>query len=130
LPSDSLTFGKSAYVKVHGEKIGDDEYRYQITLLSMLIQFDKLDERIRKMIGVDEEVLESIVEREVLTNAAHDLGLEATERDAEDLVLAGHFIVLGETLLRLGPKDDFNYESVLNFVRTLHVSEPRYRDRQ
>lgn len=130
LPSDSLTFGQSSYVKVHGEKIGDDEYRYQITLLSMVIAFDKLDERIRKMIGVDEEVLESIVEREVLTNAAHDLGLEATERDAEDLVLAGHFIVLGETLLRLGPKDDFNYESFLNFVRNLHVSEPRYLDLQ
>jgi parvulin-like peptidyl-prolyl isomerase len=130
LPSDSLTLGKSSYVKVHGETIGDDDYRYQLLLLGLKIPFNQIDEKLRKALAIDEEVLESIVEREVLTNAAHDLGLEATERDAEDLVLAGHVILLGETLLYLDPKEDFNYDSFLNFVRALHVSEPRYLDLQ
>jgi peptidyl-prolyl cis-trans isomerase D len=130
LPSDSLSFGKSSYVKVHGESIGDDEYRYQLMLLGLKIPFNQIDEKLRKALAIDEEVLESIVEREVLTSAAHDLGLEATERDAEDLVLAGHVILLGETLMYLDPKEDFNYDSFLNFVRNLHVSEPRYLDLQ
>ncbi|MBC8072910.1 MAG: peptidylprolyl isomerase [Deltaproteobacteria bacterium] len=130
LPSDSLSFGKASFVKVHGEKIGEEDYRFQLGLVATVLDFEKIDERIRKFIGVDEEILESMIEREVLTDAAHDLGLEATERDVEDLVLAGHFIVLGETMLRLGPKDEFNYDSFLKFVRAMSVSEPRYMELQ
>jgi peptidyl-prolyl cis-trans isomerase D len=130
LPSDSLSLGKGSYVNVDGEKLGEEDYRYQLALVATILDFEKIDERIRKFIGIDEEILESMIERELLTEAAHELGLEATDRDVEDLVLAGHFIVLGETMLRLGPKDEFNYDSFRRFVRALSVSEPRYMELQ
>lgn len=130
LPSDSLSFGAGAYAKAYGTAIGDDEYRYQFNVLRRVVNVPK-DARLQQLMGVKEEVLEAAIEREVLVEGGHALGLEATAHDAEDLVLAGHFIVLGETADWLSPELAFNYEIFAkSLLPQLQVSEPKYLEIQ
>ncbi|MBX7079447.1 MAG: SurA N-terminal domain-containing protein [Nannocystaceae bacterium] len=132
LPSDSLSFGKKSYAKAFGESIGEDEYRFQLNLIRRAVPIPK-DARFQQMIGLKEEVLETAIEREVLVDRAHTLGLEATVKDAEDLVLAGHFVVLGETLDWLDAYGEpaFNYGLFTkSFLAGLQVSEPKYLELQ
>jgi hypothetical protein len=127
--SDNLSFSGGSYVKVHGEGIGDEEFRFQANLIDRVVSIPE-DPRFQELMGLKEEILESAVEREVLFEAGHDLGLEATVADAEDLVLAGHFIVLGETIDWLG-KLDYDYDLFAkSFLPGLQVAEPTYLDMQ
>jgi peptidyl-prolyl cis-trans isomerase D len=129
LPSDSLTFGPSPIVKVSGEKIGDEEYRFQFNLIRRVVRVPK-DPRFQQLMGFKEEVLEAAVEREILAQAADDLGLAATTRDAEDLVANGHLIVMGETFDWLGDMA-FDYQIFTNaHLRSLQVSENKYLELQ
>lgn len=127
--SDNLSLGTGSYVKVHGESLGDEEFRFQANLIERVVQIPK-DPRFQQMLGLKEEILDAAVEREVLYDAGRDLGLQATEADAEELVLAGQFIVLGETLDWLGNLA-FNYDIFKkSFLAGLQISEPNYLDLQ
>jgi peptidyl-prolyl cis-trans isomerase D len=127
--SDNLSFSGGSYVKVHGEGIGDEEFRFQANLIDRIVQIPE-DPRYQELMGLKEEILDAAVEREVLFDAGHDLGLEATVADAEDLVLAGHFIVLGETFDWLG-KLEYDYDLFTkSFLPGLQVAEPTYLDLQ
>ncbi|MBL8942169.1 MAG: SurA N-terminal domain-containing protein [Myxococcales bacterium] len=127
--SDNLSLGTGSYVKVHGESLGDEEFRFQANLIERVVQIPK-DARFQQMLGLKEEILDAAVEREVLYDAGRDLGLQATDADAEELVLAGQFIVLGETLDWLGNLA-FNYDIFKkSFLAGLQISEPNYLDLQ
>lgn len=127
--SDNLSFGSSSFLKVHGEGLGDEEYVYQAGLVSRLVRLPE-EPRLQELMGVKEAIVESMVERELLAHEARQLGLAATVTDAEDLVLAGQFIVLGETNDWLG-NIAFNYEIFTrSFLSGLKVSEPKYYELQ
>jgi parvulin-like peptidyl-prolyl isomerase len=127
--SDNLSFGSSSFVKVHGESLGDEEYVYQAGLVSRLVRLPE-EPRLQELMGVKEAIVESMVERELLAHEARQLGLATTVTDAEDLVLAGQFIVLGETNDWLG-NIAFNYEIFTrSFLAGLKVSEPKYYELQ
>lgn len=128
LPSDSLTFGDKPIVEVHGNPITKDDYQLQYTLVSGFVGVPK-DVRMQQAMGVKEEVLESAIEREVMAAAAREIGLEATQTDAEDLVANGHIVVFGDTFMWTGV-DQFNYKVFQNFLRGLQVSENRYYELQ
>lgn len=128
LPSDSLSFGSSPIVKVHGTAIEDTDYRVQYTLIRGFVGVPK-DERMQKALGVKEEVLESAIEREILAHAAEDMGLAATQLDAEDLVANGHIVLLGDTRYWTG-LDQFNFDVFKNFLRGVQVSENDYYELQ
>jgi len=129
LPSDSLTLGRGSYVSVHGESIGDEEYRYEFNSMRHIVQIPQ-DARFQELMGLKEEVLEATIERELMAQLAKDLGLSATVGDAEDLTLAGRSIVLGQTYEWLGGLD-FNYDLFTkSFLRQLQVSEKQYLDIQ
>lgn len=130
LPSFSLTLGPEKYVKVHGEGVGDEEFRYEIALAGRYGRIPKEPET-QEAYGAREEVLEGVIERILLAKTAKDLGLGATEREAEDLVLDGHVILFGFTLEFLGPKDEFNYKLFKNnWLRPLGIAEQRYLEYQ
>ncbi len=130
LPSDSLSLGSQPLVKVHGETVGDDDYRYQFNLMSRIVPIPK-DTRMQELMGLKEEVLDAIIERHVLAETARNIGLGATEWDAETLVLNGHLIVLGDTMNWIAPEDLFNYELFVNgFLRGLQITEPGYLEVQ
>jgi hypothetical protein len=130
LPSENLTLGPEKIVKVHGESIGDEDFRYELNLAARLGLVPKEPER-RELMGVHEEVLDGIVERIVMSKAAEDMGLQATQKQAEDEVLKGHFIVFGFTLDFLGPDQPFNYDLFKNsWLAGLRVPEPHYLEYQ
>lgn len=127
--SDNLSLGTGSYVKVHGESLGDEAFRFQANLIERVVQIPK-DARFQQMLGLKEEILDAAVEREVLYDAGRGLGLQTTDADAEELVLAGQFIVLGETLDWLGNLA-FNYDIFKkSFLAGLQISEPNYLDLQ
>ena len=128
LPSDSLSFGEKPVVEVHGNNINDDDVRVQYTLVRSFIGVPK-DALRQQIMGVKEEVLESTIEREIMANTAEEIGLAATQVDAEDLVANGHVIVLGDSFYWTGV-DQFNYKLFTNFLRGLQISENRYYDMQ
>jgi peptidyl-prolyl cis-trans isomerase D len=130
LPSDSgFAFGAKPFVQVHGEKIGEDEYRNQFNLLAHTVGIPS-DPQFQELVGVKEEVIDTAVERELLVAIARDLGLDATARDAEDLTADGHIIAVGETWDWLGDMG-FNYDVfVKNFLARLQMPEPRYLELQ
>jgi peptidyl-prolyl cis-trans isomerase D len=129
LPTDTISMGKNKYVSVHGESIGDDEYRYQFQAIRRIARIPQ-DERFQAMIGVKEEVLEASIERELLAELATEMGLGATVRDAEDLTISGQSIVLGETYEWLGGLE-FNYDLFTkSFLPALQVSEKQYLEYQ
>jgi peptidyl-prolyl cis-trans isomerase D len=128
LPSDSLSFGSKPIVEVHGTNVNDEDYRAQYSLVSGAIRIPK-DARMQKMFGVKEEILESIIERELLATAGEDMGLAATERDAEEMVAKGHFIILGNAMYWTG-LDQFNYKAFKNFLTAIQIPENRFLETQ
>jgi len=129
LPSDSLTFGVQPIVSVYGEPVSDDDFQYKFNLMSRVLPIPK-DEKFRELMGLREEVLDSLVEEMVLTEAAEEMGLAATEWDAETLTLNGHLIVLGDTYDWLGPAN-FNYDFFTDaHLRSLRIAEARYLEHQ
>lgn len=116
-------------MKIHGRAIGETDYQTQYGIARTFFRVS--DEAARNpMLGLKEEALESLIEREVLANAAEDMGLAATKTDAEDLVLDGHMIFLGDTISIPRASDDFNYDAFKNFVRQLGMSEAKYYEMQ
>ncbi len=130
LPSDSITFGAAPLVKVHGNSIRDEDYRAQFNMIRAFVPIPK-DERFQKLMGLKEEVLEAAVEREVLAHAADELGLVLTEVDAENLVIGGQAIVLGDTGLWLGNDMPYNYDIFTkNYLRNIQMSQKSYIEMQ
>ncbi len=129
LPSDSLTLGNKPIVEVHGASINDDDYRAQYGLMSGVVRIPK-DARMQQMFGVKEEVLESLIERELLAHAGEDMGLAATTHDAEDLVAHGHMIILGMSVSWLGDLDQFNYKLFQNLLANYQLPENRFLELQ
>lgn len=128
LPSDSLSFGSKPIVEVHGTNVNDEDYRAQYSLVAGAIRIPK-DARMQKMFGVKEEVLESIIERELLATAGEDMGLASTERDAEEMIGDGHFIILGNSMYWTG-LDQFNYKAFKNFLTAIQIPENRFLETQ
>ncbi|HET6583784.1 MAG TPA: SurA N-terminal domain-containing protein [Nannocystaceae bacterium] len=129
LPSDSLTFGKTKFASVHGESIGEEEYRYEFNAIRRIVRIPQ-DARYQELMGLKEEVLEGAIERDLLAEIAEGLGLAATVHDAEDLTLAGQSIVLGQTYEWLGGLE-FNYDLFTkSFLPALQVSEKQYLELQ
>lgn len=129
LPSDSLSFGNKPIVEVHGASINDDDYRAQYSLMSGVVRIPK-DARMQQMFGVKEEVLESLIERELLAHAGEEMGLSATAHDAEDLVAHGHMIILGMSVSWLGDLDQFNYKLFKNLLANYQLPENRFLELQ
>lgn len=130
LPSDSLSFGAEKAIKVHGESVGVPEFGYQYNLA---VQWGLIPRNVeqRQAKAANEEVLEGIIERVVMAHEAEELGLGATEYQAESLVLEGNVLLFGYTLNRLDKDGNFNYDVFKNnFLRSLAVAEPRYLEYQ
>lgn len=130
LPSDSITFGAEKYVKVYGEGVGDEDFRYQLSLAGRYGRVPR-DVATQEAYGAREEALEGVVERLLLAHTAEELGLGATEREAEDLILEGHVILFGFTLEFLGETDEFDYSLFKNnWLRPLGIAEQKYLEFQ
>ena len=129
LPSDSLSFGNKPIVEVHGATINDEDYRAQYSLMSGVVRMPK-DARMQQMFGVKEEVLESLIERELLAHAGEEMGLAATTHDAENLVANGHMIILGMSVSWLGDLDQFNYKLFKNLLANYQLPENRFLELQ
>lgn len=129
VPTDTISFGESPLVHVLGTRIGTQEYRTQFNLLRGhgLLPDDPVRQRI---FGAREEVLESLVEREVLADAGEAMGLAATTQDAEDLIVDGQYIMLGDAIVWQYPDRGFNYEAFSNLVRTLQTTEKAFIEAQ
>lgn len=130
LPSDQLSMGESGYVRVHGENVTKEDFAYQTRALSLVVALPEGERS--AMMGVREEVLEAVIERLVLVDAADELGFAAETRDAELLTKAGWIIVLGTEQptwpwVRDG-KFDYNYFKAR--LAEFAVPEPRFLEIQ
>ena len=83
LPADQLSYGESAIIQVHGESVNREDFVYQQATIQYLMNRALPEGEQAQAMGVREEVLESVVERLVLVDAGHDLGLGTELRDAE-----------------------------------------------
>ncbi len=130
LPSDSLSLGASGIAKVHGEEIRDEDYKFQYSLSSRFRLIPK-DADQREALGVNEELIDGIVERLLLAHEARKMGLAATVKEAEDMVINGHVMLFGARLEWLGPEEAFNYEIFQkNWIGPMRVAEPNYLQHQ
>jgi len=131
LPSDAISFSDDPLVKVDGDAIKDSDYQYEYMAISQLMMpRSQMDPKFMELMGFKEEVLEAVIERELLADVAEDMGMTATQADAEKMVLKGHMIILGETvdLLR---GDKFNYEWFSKrFLPAFNVTEAKYLEYQ
>mgnify|MGYP005851670399 CR=1 FL=1 len=131
LPSDAIVLGVEPIARVHGTAVRDEDYQYEYAVISQLVlPRTDIDPQFQRMMGIKEEVLEAIVERLVLAEVAESMGLRATQKEAEDLTLAGHVVVLGETIdLLRGER--FNYEWFKGrLLPAFQTSEPKYVEYQ
>ncbi|HRI07018.1 MAG TPA: SurA N-terminal domain-containing protein [Nannocystaceae bacterium] len=131
LPSDALSLGADPIARVHGTPVRDEDYQYEYAVITQIIMpRTEIDPSFQRMLGIKEEVLEAIIERLVLVEAAEEAGLGMTAKEAEDLSLAGHVIVLGETfdLLR---GDRFSYDWFKKrLLPAFQTTEPKYLEYQ
>jgi parvulin-like peptidyl-prolyl isomerase len=129
LPSDSLSFGPQPLARVHGHALDQDDFTYQLNAMTNFLQVPS-DERTQELMGLRQQVLESVVERIVMAQAAEDMGLRAVTRDAEELTYNGNLILLGETFPWLG-RSEFNYNMFAkSLLPALAVSEKNYLEHQ
>jgi peptidyl-prolyl cis-trans isomerase D len=133
LPSDSLTLGADGIAEVHGEEIRNEDFSFQLTLASRFPREVTLpkEPKMRELVGVNEEILDGMVERILLAHEARKMGLAATSHEAEDVVLAGHVLLFGHRLPWLGLEEKFNYEIFTkNWLGPMRVAEPIYLEQQ
>lgn len=107
LPSDSLTLGADAIAKVHGTEIRNEDHTFQTILVNRFGMLPK-EAEMREMVGAKEEIVDAIVERLLLAEEAHEMGLAMTQKEAEDLVLDGHAMVMGVRLEWLGADEKYS----------------------
>lgn len=130
LPSDGLTMGPGSIAEVHGHEIRNEDYRFQSNLAGAFRLVPKEPE-MREMIGVSEELIDGMVERLVLAHEARKMGLEATQKEAEDVVMDGHVVLFGHREDRLAPDQTFNYELFKkSWLGSLQVAEQNYLEQQ
>ena len=130
LPSDSLSIAPGSLAEVHGEEIRNEDFQFQITLASRFGLVPKEPE-MRELVGVNEELVDGMVERILLAHEARKIGLGATNKDAEDLVLDGQVLLFGHRVEWLGPKERFNYEIFTkNWLGPMRIPEPKYLEQQ
>ncbi len=127
LPSDAISLGDEPLVKVDGDAIKDGDYQYEYMAISqMMMPRSQMDPKFMELMGFKEEVLEAVIERELLADVADQMGMEATQADAEEMVLKGHMIILGETIDLLRG-DKFNYDWFKRrFLPAFNVTEAKY----
>ncbi|MCH9686170.1 MAG: SurA N-terminal domain-containing protein [Deltaproteobacteria bacterium] len=129
LPGD-ITLGPDSVAEVHGEEIRNEDFRFQSIMVQRFGLVPK-EPKVREMVGVNEEIIDGIVERIVLAHEADRMGLAATKTEAEDIVLDGHVMLFGNRLEWLGPEEKFNYELFKNnWLGPLRVPEPAYLEQQ
>lgn len=131
LPSDAIVLGVEPLVKVHGSSVRDEDFQYQYAAISQVVMpRTDMDPQFQAMIGFKEEVLEAVIERLVLVEAAEAAGLRVTAKESEDLALAGQMIVLGETIdLLRGER--FNYTWFKNrLLPAFQTTEPKFLEIQ
>lgn len=129
LPSDQLSFGESGLLKVHGENVTKEDFVYQRRAISWVVPLPEGEEA--QTMGVREEVLEAVIERLVLVNVAHELGLDAETHDAELLTKDGFLLVLDQD--RPWPwagKDRFDYKMLEQGLMQFNVTEARFLEIQ
>lgn len=130
LPSDSLTLGPGSLAEVHGEEIRNEDFNFQVGLASRFGLVPK-EPQMRELVGVNEEIIDGMVERLVLAHEARKMGLAATVEQAEDVVLDGHVLLFGHRLEWLGPDEKFNYDIFSkNWLGPMRVAEPKYLEQQ
>ena len=93
LPSDQLTLGEGGLVKIHGTAVTKDDYACQHQAVSTITRLPQGEQA--ELLGVKQEILDSVVERLVLVELAKDVGLAAEVHDAELLTTDGFLVVLG-----------------------------------
>ncbi len=127
LPSDAISLGDEPLVNVDGDAIKDGDYQYEYMAISqMMMPRSQMDPKFMELMGFKEEVLEAVIERELLADVADQMGMEATQADAEEMVLKGHMIILGETIDLLRG-DKFNYDWFKRrFLPAFNVTEAKY----
>jgi peptidyl-prolyl cis-trans isomerase D len=129
VPSESLTFGPQPIARVHGEPIDQSDFTYELNAVTHFVAIPE-DERTQELMGLRQQVLEGVVERIVLAEAAKQVGLRAVTQDAEELTFNGNLIVLGETYPWMG-RAAFNYQAFTNgLLAALGVSEQDYLEIQ
>lgn len=129
LPSDSLSFGPQPLARVHGHPLDQEDFTYQLNAMSNFLQMPE-DERTQELMGLRQQVLESLVERIVMAEAAENMGLRTITRDAEEMTYNGYLILLGETFPWLG-RSEFNYNMFAkSLLPALAVSEKNYLEHQ
>lgn len=130
LPSDSLTLGAGSLAEVHGEEIRNEDFNFQVGLASRFGLVPK-EPQMRELVGVNEEIIDGMVERILLAHEARKMGLAATVSEAEDVVLDGHVLLFGNRLEWLGPDEKFNYDVFTkNWLGPMRVAEPKYLEQQ
>ncbi len=129
LPGD-ITLGPDSLAEVHGQEVRNEDFRFQSGLVRRFGLMPK-DPKQREAIGVNEEIIDGIVERILLTHEAERMGLAATKKEAEDMVLDGHVMLLGKRSYWMPADETFNYETFkTNWLGPLRVPEPNYLDQQ
>ncbi|MCX4242085.1 peptidylprolyl isomerase [Paraliomyxa miuraensis] len=131
LPSDSLTLGPDGLAEVYGEEIRKEDFNFQTRMASTMGFAMPKEAELREMIGVNEELLDGAVERMLLAHEARKMGLAATQKEAEDLVLDGHAMMFGIRNDFLRKEDKFNYSIFKNnWLRSLGINEDHYLQHQ
>jgi hypothetical protein len=129
LPSDSLSMAPGSLAEVEDEEVRNEDFSFQIGLASRFGLVPKPE--LRELVGVNEEIIDGIVERILLAHEARKMGLAATAKEAEDVVLDGHVLLFGHRVEWLSPDEKFNYEIFTkNWLGPLRVSEPAYLEQQ
>lgn len=129
MPSDSLSMAPGSLAEVHGEEIRNEDFGFQIGLASRFGLVPKPE--LRELVGVNEEIIDGIVERMLLAYEARKMGLATTTTQAEDVVLEGHVLLFGHRVEWLSPDEKFNYEIFTkNWLGPLRVAEPTYLEEQ
>lgn len=130
LPSDSLSVAPGSLAEVHGEEIRNEDFQFQIGLANRFGLVPK-EAQMREIVGVNEELVDGMVERILLAHEARKMGLAATKKEAEDVVLDGHVLLFGHRVEWLGPDEKFNYEIFTkNWLGPMRIPEPKYLEEQ
>lgn len=137
LPSDNITLGTDGIAEVHGEEVRKEDFNFQWSLYSRVAKMYPgvlplpKEPEMQEAIGLNEELLDGMVERILLAHEARKMGLAATKEQAEDLVLDGQTVVFGHRWDWMSPKERFNYEIFKTmWLEPMRIPEHKYLEHQ
>jgi len=101
---------------VVGKRISPVEFQYLLSASGLLARFTNLPESL--LVSLKGRIMDQFIARELMAEEARDIGIGIPDKEINDMIIKGRFLVLGQPHpLIMGENGKFDYNRFNRYVR-------------